>query len=84
MPRYSNFSATTPKKISNLIRENAHIVLIIYIKIYRFFNKILRFLKIGKSTKIFLNFSPSPFGSLEKIVLARVFKGQSAFFSYRF
>ncbi len=25
MPRYSNFSATTPKKISNLIRENAHI-----------------------------------------------------------
>ncbi len=61
-----------------------HIVLTIYIKIYRLFNKILRFLKIGKLTKIFLNISPPPFGSLEKIVLARVFKGQSAFFSYRF
>jgi hypothetical protein len=31
-----------------------------------------------------LNISPSTFGSLEKIVVARVFKGQSAFFSYRF
>jgi hypothetical protein len=31
-----------------------------------------------------LNISPSPFGSLEKIVLARVFKGQCAFFSFRF
>jgi hypothetical protein len=29
MPRYSNFSATTPKKISNLIRENAHIQIIL-------------------------------------------------------
>jgi hypothetical protein len=26
MPRYSKFSAKTPKKNSNLIRENAHIV----------------------------------------------------------
>jgi hypothetical protein len=25
MPRYSKFSAKTPKKNSNLIRENAHI-----------------------------------------------------------
>jgi hypothetical protein len=58
--------------------------LTIYIKIYRLFNKILRFLKIGKSTKIFLNISPPTCGSLEKIVLARVFKGQSAFFPYRF
>jgi hypothetical protein len=56
--------------------------LAIYIEIYQFFNKILRFLKIEKSTEIFLNISPSTFGSLEKIVLARVFKGQSAFFSY--
>ncbi len=41
-------------------------------------------MKIEKSTEIFLNISFSPFGSLEKIVLALVFKGQSAFFSYRF
>jgi hypothetical protein len=26
MPRYSNFSATTPKKTSKLINENAHIL----------------------------------------------------------
>jgi hypothetical protein len=38
------------------------------------FNKISRFLKIEKSSKIFLNISPSPFASLEKIVFARVFK----------
>ncbi len=56
----------------------------IYIEIYRIFNKISRFLKFGKSIKIFLNIFPSTFGSLEKIVLARAFKGQSAFFSYRF
>jgi hypothetical protein len=31
-----------------------------------------------------LNISPSSFGSLENIVLARDFKGQSAFFSFRF
>ncbi len=62
----------------------SHIVLTIYIEIYRIFNKISRFLKFGKSTKIFLNISPSSFGSLEKIVLERAFKGQSAFFSYRF
>ncbi len=54
----------------------------IYIEIYQLFNKISRFPKIEKSTKNFLNISPSTFGSLEKIVVARVFKGQSAFFSY--
>jgi hypothetical protein len=26
MPRYSNFSVTTPKKISNLLNEKAHTV----------------------------------------------------------
>jgi hypothetical protein len=58
--------------------------LTICIEIYLLFNKISRFLKIEKSIKIFLDISPSTFGSLEKIVVARVFKGQSAFFSFRF
>ncbi len=42
----------------------SHIVLTIYIEIYLFFNKILCFLKIGKSSNIILNISPSPFGIL--------------------
>jgi hypothetical protein len=50
----------------------------------KFINFLIKFYVFWKSTEIFLNISFSPFGSLEKIVLARVFKGQSAFFSYRF
>jgi hypothetical protein len=50
------------------------IVLTIYIEIYRLFDKILRFIEIGKSTEIFCNISPSIFGSLEKIRIGTRFK----------
>jgi hypothetical protein len=60
---FSKFQLTLSTKKEKLFIS--HIVLTIYIEICRIFDKISQFLKIGISTKIFLNISLSPFGSLE-------------------